>query len=68
MVNMSYCRFENTYNALQECIMHIKRGEETSANEIRYAEKLYKACEDFLNEIENNGITDEDGDIIEFED
>ena len=67
MVNMSYCRFENTYNALKECINHIKDGVETSQNEIHYAEKLYKACEDFLYEADYNGMTDENGDIVEFE-
>lgn len=67
MVNMSYCRFENTYKALQECIKHVQDGVETSPQEINYANKLYKACEDFLSEVDYNGITDEEGDIVEFD-
>ena len=67
MMNMSYCRFENTYKALQECIKHINECEETSPQEINYANKLYKACEQFLSDVDYNGVTDEEGDIVEFE-
>lgn len=65
MVNMSYCRFENTYKALMECIHHVDNGEETSPQEIEYATKLYKACEDFISSIESEGLTDEEGDLVE---
>ena len=29
MANMSYCRFENTAKALQECIWALEQGETT---------------------------------------
>ena len=33
MANMSYCRFENTANDLQDCLNAINRGETDELNE-----------------------------------
>lgn len=68
MVNMSYCRFENTYNALQECTKHIIDGVSLSPQEIEYAKKMYELCNDFRFEVEYWGITDEDGNVIDIND
>lgn len=65
MVNMSYCKFENTYKALIECINHVNNGKETSPQEIEYAKKLYKACDEFISDIEYDGLTDEEGELVE---
>jgi hypothetical protein len=43
VVNMSYCRFENTYNALRECEEHIE-DEDLSDDEKKYRERLVKLC------------------------
>lgn len=50
MGNMSYCRFENIYNDLQDCYEHI--GDDLSGSEARYRKHLIKLCEDILAEAE----------------
>lgn len=42
MINMSYCRFENTYNALKEC--YEAMDDNLSKEEQRYRMKLLKLC------------------------
>lgn len=56
MMNMSYCRFENTYYALNECMYHIEDEESTSENEMRYAKRLYESCREFMEKYEHYGI------------
>jgi hypothetical protein len=60
MGNMSYCRFENTYSALEDCydsLLNEKGIDELSNNEKEFAIKLLKMCknisEDFWLEIQN---------------
>lgn len=48
-INMSYCAFENTYLALQECveILYEKEPSELSDREKKYYKKLLELCSDF---------------------
>jgi hypothetical protein len=46
MINMNYCKFENTLYALRECLDHIEDGEETSESEIDNAKRLYETCKE----------------------
>jgi len=39
MMNMSYCRFENTYNDLIDCIENMSKQSENDRDE-RYRERL----------------------------
>ena len=50
MINMSYCRFENTAKALQECIWAIKQGETTelSRYEMRGLKDLLAGCDELI--------------------
>lgn len=57
MSNMSYCRMENTYHDLCDCenaLCEINDNEENdlSESEMRYADKLYHACQSFITEYE----------------
>jgi len=58
MGNMSYCRFENTFNDLQDCYEALGENslDELSETEKKYAIKLIKMCrniaDDFLDEAE----------------
>jgi len=51
MANMSYCRFQNTYRDLQDCIYALNdNGPDTlSAQELRYAKMMMQLCEDMIN-------------------
>lgn len=44
MANMSYCRFENTYNDLKDCYQNI--DDELSESEENYRKKLIKLCKE----------------------
>lgn len=48
MGNMSYCRFENTYEDLEDCYNALAEDglEELSTSEKKYAERLIKMCRD----------------------
>lgn len=47
MSNMEYCRFENTYNALQDCYETIANSNEPlSVSEVKYKQKLIRLCYD----------------------
>ena len=50
MTNMSYCRFENTYAALQECEEALWDNGITalSESEKEYAEDLYALCKRYI--------------------
>lgn len=60
MGNMSYCRFENTYNDLQDCYEALgeKTLDELSESEKKYAKKLIQMCKEisdvFLDEAEED--------------
>ncbi len=69
MINMGYCKFENTLDALRECIDHIEDGEETSPSEIECAKSLYEACKEFIDRCNDCGVRREDDEGYEnFED
>ena len=55
MANMSYCRFENTANDLQDCIYAIQDNEinDMSTYEIRGAKDLIELARDFINNYED---------------
>ena len=55
-MNMSYCRFENTYNDVKDCMFAIDEGAELSERESRYAKRLFK---DVLSFLYDNGIIEE---------
>ena len=44
-MNMSYCRFENTYHDLRDCYESIDETE-ISETEARYRKRLIKLCVD----------------------
>lgn len=52
MANMSYCRFENTYQDLVDCVNALEDiaydGESISEREWRYAKRMRDLCEQFL--------------------
>jgi TfoX/Sxy family transcriptional regulator of competence genes len=58
MGNMSYCRFENTYEDLQDCYDALgeKSLDELSETEKKYAKKLIKMCRDIADDF----LDDED--------
>ena len=64
MMNMSYCRMENTCHALDECIDSINSGERISPREFRYFKSMFKEAIKFCYD---NGILDDDDDGIDFD-
>lgn len=69
MINMGYCKFENTLYALRECIDHVEDGQETSEMEINNAKRLYETCKEFIDRCNVHGIKKEDNEGYEnFED
>ena len=66
MMNMSYCRFENTLYALRECLDHIEDEEETCEREIDNAKRLYETCKEFIDSCDNNGIRKENDEGYEY--
>ena len=53
---MSYCRFENTYNDLQDCAEALADMGELSESETEYKNKLLDLCK----EIAENFTPDDD--------
>lgn len=49
MSNMSYCRFENTYKDLADCIDHMNETD-LSETENLYRKKLIEACKYIVDE------------------
>lgn len=61
MVNMDYCRFNNTKNALDECLDAIQNGEKLSKPEMDACKIMFRQFIDFCC---NSGIVeDEDGEL-----
>lgn len=63
MANMSYCRFENTFKDLQDCLEDLQYGNdfsELSESEQKYRNKLVKMCKRISDEFEEEEIIDED--------
>ncbi len=53
MGNMGYCRFENTYDDLQDCYEHLNDNEEEMSKEGKRAKKnLIDLCKDIAKEAE----------------
>lgn len=55
MINMSYCRFENTYHALMECeeaLAEIESLNDLSEREKKHAKELIRLCEVIYNDFE----------------
>jgi hypothetical protein len=52
MANMSYCRFYNTYYDFSDCLTALQEGEELSDKESTYAQRLYEAAKDYVEEFE----------------
>ena len=48
MSNMSYCRFENTYQDLQDCYDHMD-DEDLGGTELKYKNKLIELCTEISN-------------------
>ena len=51
MSNMGYCRFENTFNDLEDCCDHIN-DEDLSDNEKKFRKRLVQLCQDLIDEYE----------------
>lgn len=51
MANMSYCRFQNTRQDLDECIEAIRDGDEISREESRAGKRMFQSflglCQDY---------------------
>lgn len=66
MSNMSYCRFENTLLALQDCYGALEDGDidDMSPEEERAMKQLIKLCgdlhEEFIVNLKDNVVTDHD--------
>jgi hypothetical protein len=50
MSNMSYCRFENTCNDLQDCVRALSNSdlEKLSDSEKKFAKRMIKLCKEYL--------------------
>ncbi len=50
MANMSYCRFQNTYLDLLDCINALNDNgvNDLSDRELQYAERMLELCEEML--------------------
>ena len=48
MANMSYCRFQNTYYDLKDCVESITSLHDLSKTERDYALKLRELCKEYL--------------------
>lgn len=63
MANMSYCRFENTYRDLDDCLANLG-DPDMSESEKHYARRIYNICRSYVAEfedIEERDSYDEDG-------
>lgn len=45
MANMSYCRFENTFKDLKDCVDHLE-DEDVSSSEETYRKRLIRLCQE----------------------
>lgn len=48
MANMSYCRFENTYSDLADCVGALVDCDELSEKERLYADLMRDMCVDYM--------------------
>lgn len=68
MGNMSYCRFENTYKDLADCLGALKDGDQLSETEHKYRNKLIAMCKEIADDYEEEDYVDEESDEDENED
>lgn len=59
MANMSYCRFENTYNDLKDCYNNIE-DRDLSESEEMYKDKLVDLCKRIAEEFTEDDDEEED--------
>lgn len=52
MANLSYCRFQNTYYDLKDCVENFTSLHDLSKVERDYALKMRKLCEEYLELVE----------------
>ena len=68
---MSYCRFENTYRDLVDCVNALARAvqydERISESEIHYAKRMYEWCEQFVDLMDELQDREEEPEVIEEE-
>ena len=57
MINMSYCRFNNTNLALNECLDAIQDGEKLSDSEMDCCKRMFK---NFIKFCYDNGIIEDE--------
>lgn len=53
MMNMAHVRFENTNQAMKECINALTRQEPISKEELAYVERLRENYEEFMTALRN---------------
>ena len=58
MANMSYCRFENTYRDLLDCLDAM--NDRLDGREKGYRDRLVGICKEIIDEYELNKINEED--------
>lgn len=56
MANMSYCRFENTWQDLRDCERHLDEDDDLSEDEKKYRTKLIKLCQDIIDKADEFDI------------
>lgn len=54
MGNMSYCRFQNTVNDLQDCYDNMDDEDKLSEEEQRARKRLIKMCRDIADDYGDN--------------
>lgn len=62
MINMGYCRFNNTKMALDECLEALQEGRTLSNEEFRKCKQMFKNIVSFL---EDEGVIEDDGELYE---
>ena len=56
MGNMSYCRFENTRNDLEECRDALQEGEKMSQDEVDALDDMIGMCSDIVTLVGGNPV------------
>ncbi len=64
MTNMSYCRFENTYHDLKDCIENFTDLNDLSKSEQVYALKIRELCKEFLEYTQNEEENEEENEEV----
>jgi hypothetical protein len=63
MANMSYCRFENTYNDLYDCYNNI--NDQLSDEEHSYRQRLVEMCQSIIDEYDESCQQEDDDEEAE---